>query len=155
MLNLKDQLIKLGSTNPELRKNIRPVLAKIAAENKLDRFLRGYRVDVMSALAKLVGSWGHGSMDDRKMLMTELDLDNKIQVHMPRHDTTFVFGLGSLAGTAQDLKLVCHVIAESGDSKVKRTRNVSLGKPNGTEAEIAMFIEDVLSKELGIKVNVF
>lgn len=31
MSNLKDQLIKLGDTNPGLRKNIRPVLASLGS----------------------------------------------------------------------------------------------------------------------------
>lgn len=36
MSSLKEQLIKLGNTNPELREHITPVLNKIAASNLVD-----------------------------------------------------------------------------------------------------------------------
>ncbi len=42
MSSLKESLVKLGSTNPELRQHIRPLLAKIAMEFPTEIDLNDY-----------------------------------------------------------------------------------------------------------------
>jgi len=50
MLDLKKQLIKLGSTNPELRPHIRPLLTKLAAGFKVDPRWQGKHQESLETL---------------------------------------------------------------------------------------------------------
>lgn len=67
MSSLKEQLIKLGSTNPELREHIRPVLAgltsKTAVKHSLDG-VRGHSLMPKSVASKIPDLYSQDKVSD-------------------------------------------------------------------------------------------
>lgn len=127
-----------------------------AAKNKLDKFIDRYRAGIMTKMEGLVDGWGKGDINDRHPLKNKLDTDHIIQVTMPRHDdTTFAFGLGQATGSMDNPKLMCYIVATGPEKDFQGSREVTLGVESYTLSEISGFIQDVLVKELGVKVNVF
>lgn len=71
MANLKNQLIRLGSTNPELRKHIRPILDRVASHEQSLR-----RVDI--AIANVKNTLQHLEEDPIDKVRHQRDLSSWI-----------------------------------------------------------------------------
>jgi hypothetical protein len=70
MSNLKDQLIRLGNSNPELRKHLKPVLDRISSQSKLK--------SVAGAIADIENNTPSGS-PSRWFWMDERELASKLR----------------------------------------------------------------------------
>lgn len=78
MSNLKDQLIKLGSTNPELQKHIRPVLDVLASRSMKARYESTVQyINRSSIIQKVVGKFIRVRWVRGAVLLEELPIKGK------------------------------------------------------------------------------
>lgn len=109
MPDLKRQLIKLGSTNPELRPHIREVLKKASSQKSAMKFgpqtLGGTLEDMNDKIA--MGLRSHHWIDDSKVVAIKHDTKVTADLILA---TIQIRGLGVVGGGAsQELKIVLKV----------------------------------------------